>query len=105
MITLDPSLEQLLRDSVKSAADGAPSFEPTLADRLHGALAEAAQQQEARNEPAVLLVPTVLRPWLARFTRHSIANLAVLAYGEVPHNKSLRVSTSVGGAAQRAAGR
>jgi flagellar biosynthesis protein FlhA len=105
VITLDPSLEQLLRDSVKSAADGAPSFEPTLADRLHGALAEATQQQEARNEPAVLLVPTVLRPWLARFTRHSIANLAVLAYGEVPHNKSLRVSTSVGGAAQRAAGR
>jgi flagellar biosynthesis protein FlhA len=104
VITLDPSLEQLLRDSVKSAADGAPSFEPTLADRLHGALAEAAQQQEARNEPAVLLVPTVLRPWLARFTRHSIANLAVLAYGEVPHDKSLRVSTSVG-AAPRAAAR
>ena len=51
VITLDPSLEQLLRDSLKSAADGSPSFEPALADRLHGALAEAAQQQEARAEP------------------------------------------------------
>jgi flagellar biosynthesis protein FlhA len=105
VITLDPSLEQLLRDSVKGAADGAPTFEPGLADRLHGALLEAAQKQELRNEPAVLLVPTALRPWLARFTRHGIANLAVLAYGEIPHNKSLRVTTSVGGAERRAAAR
>ena len=105
VMTLDPSLEQLLRDSVRTAADGAPSFEPGLADRLHTALLEATQQQEMRSEPAVLLVPTVLRPWLARFTRHSVANLAVLAYGEIPHNKSLRVTTSLGGTSPRAAAR
>jgi flagellar biosynthesis protein FlhA len=105
VITLDPSLEQLLRDSVKGAGDGAPAFEPGLADRLHAALLEAAQRQELANEPAVLLVPTLLRPWIARFTRHGIPNLAVLAYGEIPHNKSLRVTTSVGGMQQRAASR
>jgi len=38
----------------------------------------------------------VLRPWLARFTRHGMPNLAVLAYGEIPNNKSLRVVASVG---------
>jgi flagellar biosynthesis protein FlhA len=103
VITLDPTLEQMLRDGVKSGADAGPGFEPGLADRLHGALGEAAQQQELRSEPAVLLVPTVLRPWLARFTRHGVPNLAVLAYGEIPHNKSLRVVASVGGAG--AAGR
>jgi flagellar biosynthesis protein FlhA len=97
VITLDPTLEQLLRDGLKSGADAGPSFEPGLADRLHAALIEAAQQQELRSEPAVLLVPTVLRPWLARFTRHGVPNLAVLAYGEIPHNKSLRVVASVGG--------
>jgi flagellar biosynthesis protein FlhA len=59
-------------------------------------LLDAAGQQELRAEPAVLLVPTQLRPWLARFTRHGVPNLAVLAYGEVPHNKSLRVVASVG---------
>jgi flagellar biosynthesis protein FlhA len=96
VITLDPTLEQMLRDGVKTGADGSPSFEPGLADRLHGALVEAAQQQELRSEPAVLLVPTVLRPWLARFVRHGVPNLAVLAYGEIPHNKSLRVVASVG---------
>jgi flagellar biosynthesis protein FlhA len=105
VITLDPGLEQLLRDSVKGATDGAPAFEPGLAERLHAALVEAAQKQELRNEPAVLLAPAALRPWLARFTRHGIPNLAVLAYGEIPHNKSLRVMTSVGGAQPRAASR
>jgi flagellar biosynthesis protein FlhA len=47
----------------------------------------------------VLLVPAQLRPWLARFTRHGAPNLAVLAYGEIPHNKSLRVVASLGGPA------
>jgi flagellar biosynthesis protein FlhA len=107
VITLDPTLEQMLRDGVKTGADGSPSFEPGLADRLHGALVEAAQQQELRSEPAVLLVPTVLRPWLARFVRHGVPNLAVLAYGEIPHNKSLRVVANVGspGAARAGAPR
>ncbi|HVY63518.1 MAG TPA: flagellar biosynthesis protein FlhA [Gammaproteobacteria bacterium] len=95
VITLDPSLEMLLRDGFKGG-EGGPTFEPGLADRLHGALLDAAGQQEMRSEPAVLLVPTQLRPWLARFTRHGVPNLAVLAYGEVPHNKSLRVIASVG---------
>ena len=104
VITLDTSLEQLLRDGFKGG-DGSPTFEPGLADRLHGALLDATQQQELKGEPAVLLVPTQLRPWLARFTRHGAPNLAVLAYGEIPHNKSLRVVASVGGpnAAGRAA--
>jgi flagellar biosynthesis protein FlhA len=101
VITLDPSLEQLLRDGFKGG-DGSPTFEPGLADRLHGALLEATQQQELKGEPAVLLVPTQLRPWLARFTRHGAPSLAVLAYGEIPHNKSLRVVASVGSAAGRA---
>ena len=95
VITLDASLEQLLKDGFKGG-DGSPTFEPGLADRLHGALLDATQQQELKGEPAVLLVPTALRPWLARFTRHGAPNLAVLAYGEIPHNKSLRVVASVG---------
>jgi len=95
VITLDASLEQLLRDGFKGG-DANATFEPGLADRLHGALLDATQQQELRGEPAVLLVPRELRPWLARFTRHGAPNLTVLAYGEIPHNKSLRVVASVG---------
>jgi flagellar biosynthesis protein FlhA len=95
VITLNASLEQLLRDGFKDG-DANATFEPGLADRLHGALLDATQQQELRGEPAVLLAPRELRPWLARFTRHGAPNLTVLAYGEIPHNKSLRVVASVG---------
>ncbi len=49
------------------------------------------------GDPAVLLVAGHLRPWLARLTRYSISNLQVLAYGEIPQDRRLRVVTSVGG--------
>ena len=97
VITLDPKLEQLLRDSLKSATDGAPSFEPSLAEKLHESLVQASEQQEARGDAAVLLVSGPLRPWLARLTRYSVPKLKVLAYGEIPHDKSLRVASTVGG--------
>jgi flagellar biosynthesis protein FlhA len=98
VISLDPSLEKILRDSITAAPDGSPSFEPGLAERLHGALSQACQQQEMRGEPAVLLVGSALRPWLARLLRYSVPSLHVLAYGEIPHDKSLRVARSVSGA-------
>ena len=97
VITLDPALEQLLKDSVASTQGGAPSFEPGLADKLHGALIEAAQRQEMTGDPAVLLVAAPLRPWLAKLTRYSISSLQVLAYGEIPQDRRLRVVSSVGG--------
>jgi len=97
VITLDPKLEQLLNDSLKTAQGGAPSFEPALADKLHGALVEVSQQQQMRGDPAVLLVSGALRAWLARLTRFGVPNLHVLAYGEIPHDKSLRVASTVGG--------
>ena len=96
VITVDPSLEQLLRDGVQSSNEGGPSFEPGLADQLHGSLVEAARRQEMSGDPAVLLVAGPLRPWLAKLTRFSVPNLRVLAYGEIPQDKNLRVVTSVG---------
>lgn len=96
VISLEPALEKMLRDSL-AAADGAPSLEPALADRVLTALATATREQEMRGEPAVLLVAGQLRPWLARLTRYSIPSLHVLAYGEIPHDRTLRVASSVGG--------
>ncbi|MDX1563438.1 MAG: flagellar biosynthesis protein FlhA, partial [Gammaproteobacteria bacterium] len=97
VISLDPKLEKILRDSLDSTGDETPSFEPALADRLHNALARAAQQQELRGEPAVLLVAGKLRAWLARLVQYSVPNLKVLAYGEIPQDRTIRVASSVGG--------
>jgi len=96
VITVDPSLEQLLNDGVQSVQVGGPAIEPGLANRLHSSLLEAAQRQDISGDPTVLIVASQLRPWLARLTRFSIPNLRVLAYGEIPQDKQLRVVTNVG---------
>jgi flagellar biosynthesis protein FlhA len=96
VISLDPALEKILRDSA-GGTEGSPGLEPSLGDRLHAGLARAAQELSVRGEPAVLLVAGALRPWLAKLTRYSIPGLSVLAYGEIPHDRTLQVITSVGG--------
>ena len=95
VITLDPSLEQILLQPLQGGSDGA-GFEPGLAERLQKSLADIAQRQELAGQPAVLLVPPNLRAMLARFLRHAVAGLTVLAYNEVPGNKQIRIVATVG---------
>jgi flagellar biosynthesis protein FlhA len=95
VITLDPTLEQVLQDSM-TGGDAAPGFEPGLADRIQTALGDSARRQDAAGEPAVLLVAPKIRPWIARLMRHSTPSLAVLAYNEIPENRRIRVIAAVG---------
>ena len=96
VITLDPGLEHLLQQSVQSAQRGDGGVEPGLADQLQTALVEQVRRQEGVGEPAVLLVPPLLRNWLARLTRQSVPGLHVLSYGEIPANKQIKVVSTVG---------
>jgi flagellar biosynthesis protein FlhA len=97
VMTLDPALEQVLQDSMTgSTTDGAPGFEPGLADRIQTALADRTRKQEAAGEPAVLLVAPKIRPWVARLMRHSTPSLSVLTYNEIPENRRIRVIAAVG---------
>jgi len=97
VITLAPELEQILLGSLSSGGGVAgAAVEPGLADRLQQSVAEAARRQEMSGEPAVLLVAPLLRPWLARFTRHVAQNLHVLAYNEVPDNRRVRLVQALG---------
>src|ERR1700678_3406453 len=95
VITLDPALEQVLQDSM-IGNEGAPGFEPGLADRIQTALGDSTRRQEAAGEPAVLLVAPKIRPWIARLMRHSTPSLSVLAYNEIPENRRIRVIAAVG---------
>ncbi|MEO1573732.1 MAG: flagellar biosynthesis protein FlhA [Pseudomonadota bacterium] len=97
VLTLEPQLAQLLQTSQQAAVDGsAPGFEPGLVERVHSALGEAARRQEASGETPVLLVDPSLRQWFARLARHSLPNLNVLAFNEVPDDKAIRMVASVG---------
>jgi flagellar biosynthesis protein FlhA len=95
LMTLDPTLEQMLQKSVQSG--GGLALEPGLAERLQQAVGEAAQRQELAGEPAVLVVSPDLRPWLARWLRPAVRGLHVLAFTEIPDNKRLRIVATVGG--------
>src|SRR6185437_8767603 len=74
----------------------APELEQILLGSMSGGVAGAARRQEMSGEPAVLLVAPLLRPWLARFTRHVAQNLHVLAYNEVPDNRRVRLVQALG---------
>jgi flagellar biosynthesis protein FlhA len=93
VITLDQDLEQLLQDMVQNGS--AAALEPGLAERIQQALEETARQQELRGEPAVLLVPPVIRPTLARFVKQTSGEIHVLAHNEIPEDKQLRLVGSV----------
>lgn len=101
VMTLDPSLEQLLlktlQQSMQQSQQHGLVLEPTMAENLQRSLAEAVQAQEMAGNPAVLLVTSQLRAAMAQFIRNSIEQLHVLAYQEVPDNKSITIVASIGG--------
>lgn len=96
VMTLDPQLERLLLQTV-AGTTGASALEPGLADGLLKEAAAAAQRQEELNMPPVLLVPGAIRLLLSRFLRRSIPQLKVIAHGEVPETKTLKVTSIIGG--------
>jgi len=96
VITLEPSLEQLLLQSAQNAAEGSLGIEPGLTERMFKSLEQVAQQQEAANQATILVVAPGLRLWLSQLVKHSIAGMSVLSYSEIPDNKNIKVVASVG---------
>lgn len=96
VITLEPSLEQLLLQSAQNTSEGAIGVEPGLTERMFKSLEQVAQQQEVANQPAILVVAPPLRLWLSQLVKHSIAGMSVLSYSEIPDNKNIKVVASVG---------
>jgi len=96
VITLEPSLEQLLMQSAQNGAQGFMGVEPGLTERMFKSLEDVAKKQEMAGQPAILVVAPVLRLWLAQLVRHSIAGMNVLSYSEIPDNKNIKVVAAVG---------
>jgi flagellar biosynthesis protein FlhA len=100
VVTIDPALEQLLLSTVqqaqKAGADDGAFVEPSLAERLQESLIAAAQKQEMAGKPLVLLVAAPLRMMMSRFLRHSLPDMRVLAYTEIPDTKQITIDASVG---------
>ncbi|WP_127470486.1 flagellar biosynthesis protein FlhA [Thiomicrorhabdus aquaedulcis] len=96
VITLEPSLEQILLQATQGAPEGQLAIEPGLAERLHTTLKDEAQKLEMSGQSAVLLVAPQIRSQLARLFRYSLPTLTILAYSEVPENRQISVVANVG---------
>ena len=96
VMTLHPTLEQILLQSVQGQDGNVMALEPGMAQMIHSSLKQASENQQARGEVAVLLVSQNLRTLLARMVRHAIPGLHVLSYDEIPDDKQLRVVANIG---------
>jgi flagellar biosynthesis protein FlhA len=98
VIVLDPSLERLLQQTLANAGDDAAGVEPGMLEQLQGAMQQTAQEQEITGHESVLLVAAGIRPWMAKFARHSVPGMRVLSYNEIPDNRQIKVISTIGGA-------
>lgn len=96
VMSLDPQLERILQQAITGGGANA-SIEPSLAETLVRETAAAAVRQEQLGLPAVLMVSGNLRLLLSRFLRRSVSQLKVLAHGEVPESKIIKVTSIIGG--------
>ncbi len=96
IITLDPQLEHILLESVQASGGGSVGLEPGIADRIQQSLSQAVEQQDIAGEPAVLVVAAALREPLAKFIRHGISSLHVLAFNELPEDMKIKVVVVIG---------
>jgi flagellar biosynthesis protein FlhA len=96
VMTLDPALEQMLLQAAQvGSSEGNLTVDPALANRLLRAVKQAAEAQEAAGNPTVLVVPDAVREPLSSFLRPAHSGLHVLAYGELPENRRLKIVATV----------
>jgi len=97
VLALDSEMEHLLLDLVGNLRKGSLTpLEPGMAERLQREIRTRVQEMELNGVQPVLLCSDELRLWLYRFTRSASPNLKVLAYGEIPGNKQIKVVATAG---------
>jgi flagellar biosynthesis protein FlhA len=95
VLSLDPRLEQLLQDAI-AGQHSSGNLEPGLAEQMLSQITQGVTEMENQGKPAVLLVASTLRLWLARLVRTNNKELNVLAYDEIPAEKQIKVVGTVG---------
>ncbi|AQV96534.1 flagellar biosynthesis protein FlhA [Cupriavidus necator] len=92
VIGLDAGLERVLSQALTNGG----GIEPGLADALLQQTQGAVTRQEQMGMDPVLLVPSQLRPLMARFLRRTMPQLRVLSHAEVPDNRNIRITAMIG---------
>ncbi|WP_439687069.1 flagellar biosynthesis protein FlhA [Cupriavidus oxalaticus] len=92
VIGLDAGLERVLSQALTNGG----GIEPGLADALLQQTQGAVTRQEQMGLDPVLLVPSQLRPLMARFLRRTLPQLRVLSHAEVPDHRNIRITAMIG---------
>jgi flagellar biosynthesis protein FlhA len=84
VISLDPTLDRQLSESIQTHGQGSYlSIAPGLAQRVQGAIKQAAERAIGRGVQPVLLCSPSLRPYLRRLIERGLSSLPVLSLNEV----------------------
>ena len=96
VMTLEPNLEQMLTDLVKSAPNSEEvTLEPNLAQTLIETLSDEVKSAQESEKPAVLIVSPTIRTWLSHFIGKLKKDLSVLSYREVPDDQPIKILRTI----------
>jgi flagellar biosynthesis protein FlhA len=96
VLTLDPSIEQTLMQSLRNAEGGAPLVvEPRFAEQLLSKLSAQGERMMKGNLNPVLLCPPELRRHLRMLSERVVPHMRFVSMAEVPNSVNLRSFASV----------
>jgi flagellar biosynthesis protein FlhA len=97
VLTLDPSIEQTLLQSIRNADNASPMVvEPKFAEQLVTRIATRADRMMKANMLPVLLCSPDLRRHLRTLSERSLPHLRVLSMAEIPNSVNLKAFGAVG---------
>lgn len=84
VITLDPAVEQVIRDSVQYTEHGSyVAMDPDTAQSIFQSLTETIDQVTSRGHQAIILCAPMVRIYFKKLTEKLVPNLVVLSYNEL----------------------
>lgn len=93
VIGLDFQLETIIMSSVQSGG----ALEPNISRSVMEQAEAAVRSQQSAGYPPVLIVNHPLRNVISSFLRKKIRHIAVLSLSEIPDDRSIKVTSTIGG--------
>lgn len=97
VVTLDPSLEQIIVQNSRAAGTGASMIEPSLGRKLIESFQEQSRVLAEDNKPLVVVTSPMLRRDLAVLVRQAAPDALTLSFREIPETKRITVVAVIGG--------
>lgn len=91
VVTLDPSAEQEIMDSVKQTEQGSYlALDPDYTQKLMASLKEEVEKLEELGKTPILITSPIVRMYLKKLTTEQFKNLHILSYNEIDSEVELQ---------------